>query len=249
MRRKAIAAIALCAACASARTGGEVDAGGGDLIDAADPLDADPLDAAAPDAAAIDAPPIDAAASDARIVAPIDAQPPIDAAIDAPACTPTWHELLGNGNFDNAVVPWTQTSVILRTAAMMPFAPQAGTHAALFGASNNANDVLVQTVAIPAGATSVRVRGFQCHVTEDPISDTDTFAVTLETPAGNVLETLLDITNSDVAPVCLWLPFTWTATSGHPGQTIVLRLRGRTNLAFLTRFAVDTLSLEWLGCP
>ena len=132
---------------------------------------------------------------------------------------------------------------------MMPFAPQAGTYAALFGAGNNANDVLVQTVTIPASSTGLRVRGYQCHVTEDLVSDVDTFRTTLETPAGVVLETFTDITNSDVAPICVWLPFTWTAAAAHPGQQVVLKFQGRTNLVFLTRFVVDSLVLETLACP
>ncbi len=185
---------------------------------------------------------------------PIDAAPPVDARpidatpIDAP-CTPTWTNLLGNGGFETAIAPWTQTSTIIRTAAMMPFAPQAGTYAALFGAGNNANDVLVQTVTIPASSTGLRVRGYQCHVTEDLVSDVDTFRATLETPAGVVLETFTDITNSDVAPICVWLPFTWTAATAHPGQQVVLKFQGRTNLVFLTRFVVDSLVLETLACP
>ena len=46
-----------------------------------------------------------------------------------------------------------------------------------------------------------------------------------------------------------WQPFTWTATTPHAGAQVVLRLRGRTNASFLTRFVVDTLALEILACP
>ena len=249
------------AGCASARTADPIDAAVDDAaIDGAEidsavadaatdaatdsATDARMVDAATVDAAAIDAAVIDAAMIDARV---IDA--PIDAPIDA-ACTPTWTNLLGNGGFETAIVPWTQTSLIIRTSAQMPFAPQAGTYAALFGASNNANDVLVQTVTIPASATGLRMRGFDCNVTEDLITPTnDTFKVTLETTDGAVLETLRDINASSVAPICAWLPFTWTATAAHPGQTVVVRFQGRTNLALLTRFAVDSLALEALACP
>ena len=255
MRTAAIAMLVMGAACASARTPGEVDAAvdvDGDVIDGPIEFDAAEVDAAVIDAAMIDAAMIDAAVIDAR---PIDAAVPIDARIidampiDA-GCTPTWQNLLVNGSFDNAAItPWTQTSTIIRTAAMMPFAPHTTPNAAEFGASNNANDVLVQTVTIPASATALRVRGYQCHVTEDPIEDTDTFKVTLETPGGAVLETFLDITNSDTAPLCLWSSFTWTALTPHAGQAAVLRFQGRTNLAFLTRFIVDTVSLEALSCP
>ena len=230
------------AGCASSRVLGNDDGG----------VDGRPDDAidGGVDAAVIDAPVVDAAVIDAPVDAPTDA--PTDAAVDAPtdACVPVWTNLLQNPAFDGATpVPWTQSSTIVRAAAQMPFAPHTAPQAALFGASNNANDVLTQTVIIPASATGLRLRGMQCHVTEDLISGSDTFRVTLETPGGVVLETLRDLSNSDVAPICAWLPFTWTAVAAHPGETLVLRFRGRTNLAFLTRFVVDTLALEALACP
>lgn len=258
MRAAALFLVAGAVGCASARTPGEVDAATG--VDAADDVDAAHLDAPAPDAAdvdaaAVDARSIDAAAIDARPVdagpvdAPVDARP-IDATpIDAP-CTPTWQNLLVNGAFDDpTVTPWTQTSTIIRPAASMPFAPQSAPNAAEFGAANNANDVLVQTVFVPASATALRVRGFQCHVTEDVVTDADSFKATLETTGGTVLETFTDITNSDVAPICLWTSFEWTAAAPHANQQVVLKFQGRTNLVFLTRFIVDSVSLEALACP
>jgi hypothetical protein len=253
-----VALAAALAACASANDavddpdaievdGPEADAPEADAPD----LDAPDLDAPPPiDAPVIDAPPIDAPAIDAPVIdaPPIDAPMPIDAPIDA-MCNPTWNNLLVNGGFDNGVAPWTQTSTIIRDAGGMPFAPHNGMFAALFGASNNANDVLVQNIAVPAGATGLRVRAFTCFVTEDPIEDTDTFKITLETAGGAVLDTLLDITNSDTAPICFWQSATWTAATPHAGQSIVLRMRGTTNFVFLTRFAIDSMAMEWLGCP
>lgn len=256
MRAVVIAIGALsAAACASGRTPGEVDAAvdvDGGAIDAASP-DAAEVDAGTPDAVAIDAAVIDAAVIDAQ---PIDAPPPIDARlidampIDA-GCTPTWQNLLVNGAFDSATVtPWTQTSTIIRTAATMPFAPNSAPNAALFGASNNANDVLVQTVVIPATSTGLRLRGSNCFVTEDVIiTDADRFTARLETPGGVAVETLLTQTNSDTLPICGWLPFTWSAAGAHPGETLVLRFQVTTNFALLTRFALDDLRLESLSCP
>lgn len=239
--------VMLVAACASANMtsdddGVEVDATEVDALEVdAGETDAPETDATAVDAASVDAASIDAMAIDAHVDAATDAS------IDA-MCTPTWQNILVNGSFDLGVPPWTQTSMIIRDAASLPFNPQAGTHAAMLGIGNNANDVIVQTVTIPASATGLRVRGYQCFVTEDPIEDTDTFRATLETPGGAVLETLLDITNTDTAPICFWTSFTWTAATAHAGQTIVLRMRATTNIAFLTRFVVDTMSLEYLGC-
>lgn len=250
MRRAALLAIAGALGCASARTPGEVDAA--DPVDGADPIDGALLDAPEVDAAALDAAATDAAAIDAR---PIDAAPPVDARvidatpIDAP-CTPTWQNLLVNGGFDDpTIAPWTQTSTIIRAEATMPFAPNSAPNAAEFGADHNANDVLVQTVVIPASATGLRLRGANCFVTQDFLTDADRFAARLETPAGVAVETLFSATNSNVLPACAWLPFTWTATNPHPGETLVLRFQTTTNFALYTRFVLDDLRLEALACP
>lgn len=250
MSKPCLPVLLVVAACASANMTAGDDDGVIDAteVDGASEVDAGEADAAAVDAAAVDAATIDGAAIDG---AAIDAMA-VDARVDAMAidamCTPTWHDILGNGGFDNGVPPWTQTSAIIADAASLPFNPHAGTHAARLGIGNNANDVIVQTVTIPANATGLRVRGYQCFVTEDPIEDTDTFTATLETPGGAVLETLVSATNSDTAPLCIWQSFTWTAANARAGQTIVLKLRATTNIAFLTRFVVDTMTLEWLGC-
>ena len=231
-----IASVVTAAGCASSRVLSDADAGDIDATDDAAELDAAVIDAAVIDAAVIDAP----------------ADAPTDAATDAPtdACVPVWTDILSNPSFDLAVpAPWTQSTTIIRPAAQMPFAPQSTPNAALFGATNNANDVLTQTVTIPAVATGLRLRGWQCNVTTDATAGADTFAVTLETPAGVVLETLSSISNANVAASCAWQPFTWTAITPHAGAQLVLRFRGRTNAGSLTRFVVDTLALEILACP
>lgn len=232
---RVLAVVAMVAAgCASSRVLSDEDGG---------------VDAGA-DAPEADARIIDAAVIDARVDARTDAA--VDASIDAPtdACVPVWTDLLQNAAFDGATPqPWTQSSTIIRVAAMMPFAPQSPPSAAMFGATNNADDVLTQTVTVPAAATGLRLRGWRCNVTTDMTAGADTFRVTVETPGGAVLETLQDISNADVAATCAWQPFTWDAAAAHAGAPIVLRFRGRTSATFLTRFVVDTLALEALACP
>ena len=199
-----------------------------------------------------DARAVDAARDDGNpgaVDAPIvDAAMPIDAAVDA-ACVPVWSNILGNGDFENAVLPWVQTPILVRTAAQKPFAPYAGTYAALFGVSNNGNGTLTQSVVIPAAAQGLRMRGFNCFVTEDLSADADRMVVTLENAGGTVVESLLNVTNSNVAATCAWAPFTYLATSAHAGETLTLRLRGTTNATLLTRFAFDELVVETLACP
>jgi hypothetical protein len=187
--------------------------------------------------------------NDGNVEAPIiDAPVQVDAPVDA-ACVPVWSNILGNGDFENAVAPWTQAPTIIRTAAQKPFAPQAGTYAALFGVSNNGNGMLTQSVVIPAAAQGLRMRGFNCFVTEDLSADADRIVVTLENAGGTVGESLLNVTNSTVAATCAWAPFTYVATSAHAGETLTLRLRGTTNATLLTRFAFDELVVQTLACP
>lgn len=237
MRASALLVVALAggaSSCASSRvTGGDADAAGD-------------VDAATVDARVVDAAVVDAAVIDAPVDAPTDAAP--DAATDA--CVPAWTNVLANPAFDGAAsAPWAQSTSIIRTTAQMPFAPHTLPNAAMFGATNNADDTLTQAVTIPASATALRLRGQRCHVTSDLTAGADTFTVTLETPAGAVLETLSSISNADVAATCSWQPFEWTAAAPHAGAPLVLRFHGRTNAGFFTRFVVDSLALEILACP
>ncbi|MBP9089104.1 MAG: hypothetical protein KBG15_23485, partial [Kofleriaceae bacterium] len=189
--------------------------------------------------------------NDGNVDAPVVSDAPaqvVDAPVDA-ACVPVWSNILGNGDFENAVAPWTQAPTIIRTAAQKPFAPQAGAYAALFGVSNNGNGMLTQSVVIPAAAQGLRMRGFTCFVTEDLSVDADRMLVTLENTGGTVVENFLNVTNTNVAATCAWAPFTWSATSAHAGETLLLRLRGTTNATLLTRFAFDGLAVEALACP
>ncbi len=219
-------------------------------------LDAEP--AADPDAAAPDGAPggedaaevvadaaevvADAAVPDAAEVVP-DAAPPPD------ACVPSWIALSANGGFDAGVAPWAQQGTVITDDAGMPISPQAGTHAAWFGGTNAADDRLVQTVAVPADATALRVRLYECFVTADVAGEDDHFTASLRVPGGAELEVLRAASNLQVGTVCGWTAATWTAASPHAGTSVELALRGTTDAAYPTSWYVDTLVVEALACP
>lgn len=242
--------LAACLVCGCANA--ELGAGPPDGPDAADDGEPDggvgDEDAAAPDAEdAIDAAPTDAAPVDAAPVE-VDAAPP-DAPLPPDACVPTWIQLLGNPGFDDGVAPWTQQGTVITADADMPIAPQVGTHAAWLGGANAADDRLTQAVAIPADATALRVRVFECFVTADATGDDDHFVASLRTPAGVELEVLRAASNLQVGAVCGWTAATWTASAPHAGQTVELHLRGTTDASYPTSWYVDSLALEALACP
>ena len=158
-------------------------------------------------------------------------------------------ELLGNGDFENGSVGWSQSSSIIRGSGQLPFAPHDGASAAMFGVSNSANDVLTQTVSVPSTATRLRLSGYECHVTTDAAANADRFAIDVTTAGGSVLENLVDLTNSDVAGTCSWTPFERVTADSHAGDDVTLRLTAQTNATALTRFIVDSLALEALVCP
>jgi len=252
------ALLALLVACASSTAvrvdGGETIDGAADAwddaVDAAVSVDGAPVDGAVVDAAVVDARPIDAAVIDAAVVdaRPVDAAAPDAATSDA--CVLTWTALpLGNPGFDTAVAPWTQTGTVITAAAAMPIAPQAGTHAAWFGGTNNADDRLVQAFTVPAGAAGLRLRVYECFVTADTSGADDLFTADLLAASGAVVDTVRSATNLQVGATCAWTAATWTAAAAHAGQTLTLDLRGTTDASFPTSWYVDTVVLEALLCP
>jgi hypothetical protein len=233
--------LSVLAACA---TGGmEGPDGGVDVTpDAMGPADAE--DPAPPDGAIV-APP-DAGATDAGAT---DAQGP-DAAPPAPdACVPDWIELLANPGLDSGAAPWLQVGAVIAADADIPITPQAGGHAGRLAGANNESDELWQMVTVPAGATQLRLRVYECFVTSDTVGADDTFTAQIRDATGAPLETVRSATNLDAPAVCAWQLSEWPVAGAYAGQTIQLHLRGTSDALYPTSFYVDTLSLEALACP
>jgi len=262
--------IGVCAAaCASGKETGDDDPGTIDArvaidaagIDGADDVDAAAIDAAAIDAAAIDAAAIDAAAIDGAIIDGAVTDAATDAmAIDAPtvtdaACTPTTTQLLVNPAFDLTPVGtgWVET-LINPTYPLITgddgIAEHTAPYKAWMGGLVSGSDSLYQQVTVPAGTTSLVVRGQYEVRTAELAGSTvyDSGAVELTNAAGTVLETVL--TASNLTPTTVWTAFQRTFTSPYAGQAVRLRFRSTNDVSDETSFYFDTIVLEaTVGCP
>jgi len=198
----------------------------------------------------------DAASDDDDASLPIgglDAAPTPDAALpppDAEPCTPTWIELLTNGNLDSGPTGWTIAGGdVVYTSAMMPISAHTGGYAAWLVGYNNADEQLYQAVSVPADATALRLRGYGCYVTTDTGGAHDYLTIRLRNGGGSPLETLASYSNLDVGAVCSWTEFELDAASAHAGETIQLHLRGTSDGLYVTSYFVDSLHLEAYACP
>ncbi len=247
----------LVVACASAGNDPDANAGAADapLIspDANNPDDASTIDAppGSPDAmAAVDAPPgtPDASVPDAML--PPDAMVP-----DAAGCTLSWVELLQNPGFESGDTVWNTTTnagtVIRMQGGGLPWAPHAGAWASILGGANDAVQTMSQQFTVPASATALRFRSYECFVTEETavVTEWDTLDIELQTTGGTTLESLAHLSNLDAGTTCAWTVSERTATASYAGQTIQLNFAVVTDFSNISTFGFDTLAVEAFACP
>ena len=182
----------------------------------------------------------------------IDARPPIDAPPGVPDARPPDAPpagctlMLANGNFDSgAGAGWSQLSgtypIVTNDFSLVGITPQSGAWAVWMGGYNYADDQLVQTVTIPASASSLRLRGYRWIASEETGGAYDFLAIQLRSSGGALLESLTTYSNNDT--VGSWTPFDLPAGSAHAGQTIQVYLHGTTDVNLNTNFFIDSLSL------
>lgn len=198
-----------------------------------------------------DASPVGDAPVDAPIPPDIDAAPAIDATPADAACSFAWVELLQNGSFDSGAVDWAETTnggdIIRQTT--VPWPPNDGDHWALFLGYHNGDQTLSQTVTIPASASDLRLQGFRCWVTEEPTpTPYDLLEISLRDSGGGLLETLWARDNSHAAATCGWSMFQLDALDAHAGQEVNLTFQATSDVASVTSFGFDSLSLQAYVC-
>ncbi len=186
----------------------------------------------------------------------IDAAPPIDAPplVDAPpGCTPMTTQLLANANFDSTPTGTGWTSVLIN--AMYPLITADGTlvqtppnKAWLGGLEATPNvDQLYQDVMVPAGTTMLSLTGYyQIRSGELPIFGFDFIDLQLRSTTGAVLETILELDNTDTT--MQWVPISKTFASPHAGTTVRLFASTDSDSTAPTSFFLDSLALTATKC-
>jgi hypothetical protein len=199
----------------------------------------------------------DAAANDGTAPDVTGRRPDATPGPDGPlpdACTPQWIELLSNGDFDLGNTGWTAVAgpheVIREWGDGYPWPAHSGTWAAILLGFNDGAQSLSQVVSVPADATVLRFAGHRCFVTEETSTTTayDTLAIELRDGAV-VVDTLFDLSNLDAGTSCDWELAEASAAGALAGKEITLHFDAQSDLASVTSFGWDTLSLQALACP
>lgn len=182
---------------------------------------------------------------------PIDA--PVTPPIDAPAgCTTMTINLLANPAFDVTPVGtgWVQAPIdplypiITPDGTLVQSAPNKAWMAGL--ARANASDTLHQDVAVPAGATALRLEGFYETRTQELFGPYDRAKVELVTTGGTLIEQAFATDNT--FPTTAWTALAFNFSSPQAGTTVRLRLSTTSDTTDSTSFFFDSLKLNATVC-
>lgn len=168
-------------------------------------------------------------------------------------CTPQTQNLLVNGAFDmNPMgMGWSEEPI----SAMYPLITdsttlvQSAPNVAWLGgiAQANAIDDIYQDIDVPAGATDVTLTGYyQIKTAETGTAANDEVVVGLLDADGNVLETMMDMTNTDATTD--WAEINIPLMDAYAGETIELVIASQSNATKATSFYFDSLALSATIC-
>ena len=169
-------------------------------------------------------------------------------------------ELIADGGFESATASgnsapgWTGTTNISGHTTIVQGGsfPHSGTNYAYLGSSNNDQDLLTQTVAIPAGS-SAALTFWVNVVTQETTTTTvyDTLAVEIHNTSGTLLSTPLTLSNlnavsSNNTNGTYFKPASINL-SAYAGQTINLTFHAHCDTSLPTVFRIDDVSLQGSG--
>ena len=150
-------------------------------------------------------------------------------------------ELVVNGGFEDGRTAWVEHSK-LQMELLDPFYPHTGKVGAWLGGSNDAEDWLIQTVALSPDATGITLRYWWAIFSEEPPGAAfDTARSELLRANGSVITTTLVIDN-EAAEAWAWRKAE-ADLSAYAGQTVQLRLRANNDATNPTSFFFDDVSI------
>jgi len=156
-------------------------------------------------------------------------------------------QVLSNPGFESGHADWFESrGTIIDNSPTYP--ARTGSYKAWLGGSNNANDALYQTVAIPADATSAQLSFFlKMASTEGTTTAYDYLYIRVRDTAGTLLTTLGALTNKNKAS---YANYTSVSYSLNPyiGQEVRVCLEATTDSSEVTSFLVDDTALD-VGGP
>jgi hypothetical protein len=125
-------------------------------------------------------------------------------------------------------------------------AAQSSRNLAWFAGYNRADDILSQSVVLPANAGAMSISFYYAIFTRE-VSPTENDVMDVQLIAGTQTISLAHLTDND--PVDTWTSFTAPLPTGLAGSTVTLQFHVTTNPSLLTSFYVDTVSVQAVVCP
>jgi hypothetical protein len=171
---------------------------------------------------------------------------------DGPSgCTVSTADLLSNGAFDMTPMGMGWASTPANPAYPVVTAngltPQSAPNKAWMGSVVSASDDMHEDIAIPASTTALVLAGFyEVRTTETGTTANDTAKVELTDTSGTLLESALALDNTQAGTT--WVPFSYTVTGNHAGQTVRVRFTTQNNSTKATSFYFDTISAQATYC-
>lgn len=156
-------------------------------------------------------------------------------------------QLLENPDFEDGISGWDFMGAVQVASAEelgFPASPEDGGQLALLGGDDGATDLMSQVLVVPEWVGRLEISGHRCFVTSEPFDmPWDYFTITIEPAAGGDREVVVRDSNLQAsATACDWEDFR-VVTDAHAGEEIKLTIKGTTDCAAPTSFAVDGLAL------
>jgi hypothetical protein len=164
-------------------------------------------------------------------------------AYSSPAsCAPS--SILANGSFELGTTGWTESSLGGFPIIGNNGSAHDGVMSAWLGGYQNADDVVYQTINIPAGRTALQA-DFYIHITSQDVSATahDKFYVSLQ-PAGSVTLPEVWYFDNRYASTGWWHATVTYNELPYAGQALRLYFHATTDLSFNTNFFLDQVSVH-----
>lgn len=166
--------------------------------------------------------------------------------VNNPGCA-SCGELLENNGFEDGLSSWveeTEDIIVDTSYPSLPITPYEGSWLAWLGGRNDANDVLYQDFAVPAGLSRAQLR-YRLYISTDESGEArDYLYVRVRTTDGTVIEEVEQF-DSAFSKKGQWVERSLNLASlpGRGGQTLRLQFKATTDGSQLSNFFIDQVSI------
>lgn len=159
----------------------------------------------------------------------------------------TTQNILLDGDFEDVTSGWTEfpgTGVVIG-AYGNPAPNSAGSKYARFLDQNSVTHRISQVVYIPYDTKSLTLSGYRDFLSADIDANADTLSITIYSGLGSS-ENVDVLNNLDTTSD--WVGFSYGLLSNYAGQTITVEIEAISDIADVSTFYLDDLSLDAESC-